>query len=110
MSSTHRDLLFWMRPVFAAVTRSAGARDEMEATRLIAALVAQRTCLAEVAAIKQPHACECNPFIDESLDEALQDDAWRSFLGERERDVLQRLQLHGEASLHEISLQDRQTR
>jgi hypothetical protein len=67
----------------------------METTRLIAALIAQRTCLADVATIKKPDACECNPFIDESLHEALQDDAWRSFLGKRERDPLQRLHLHG---------------
>jgi hypothetical protein len=90
------------RPVFAAVTGSTGARDEVETTSLIAAFIAQRAGLADVAAIEEPHACERNSFIDESLNEALEDNVWRSFLGQCERDPLQRLEVHGGESTRDF--------
>jgi hypothetical protein len=83
------------RPVFAAVAGSTGARNEMETPGLVAALIAERACLADIPAIKEPHTRERGPLIDESLNEALQNHVRRSFLGQRERDPLQRLHLHG---------------
>jgi hypothetical protein len=74
----------------------------METTSLIPAFSAQRTCLADVAAIEEPDARECNSLIDESLNEALKDDVWRSFLGKRERYPLQRLQVHGGESTRDF--------
>jgi len=76
----------------------------METTCLIAAFIAQRACPADIAAIKKPDARERNTLLDESLHEALEDNVWRSFLGKRERDPLQRLHVHDDESLHEISL------
>ena len=83
------------RPVLAAVSGSTSARDEMETTSLIAAFIAQRARLADVAAIKKPDARERNPLIDQPLNQTLEDDVRRSLLGKRERYLLQRLHVHG---------------
>jgi hypothetical protein len=90
------------RPVFAAVTGSTGARDEVETTSLIAAFIAQRARLADVAALKKPDARERNPLIDQPLNQTLEDNVRRSFFGKRERYLLQRLRVHGGESTRDF--------
>jgi hypothetical protein len=74
----------------------------METTSLIAAFIAQRARLADVAAIKKPDARECNPLIDQPLNQTLEDNLRRSFFGKRERDPLQRLHVHGGESTRDV--------
>jgi hypothetical protein len=74
----------------------------METTRLIAALIAQRTCRADVATIKKPDARERNPLIDQPLNQTLEDNVRRSLLGKRERYLLQRLHVHGGESTRDV--------
>jgi hypothetical protein len=75
----------------------------MEAAGLIAAFVAQGAGLADVATIQEPDARQRDPLVNQALNEALEDDVWRSLLSERERHLLQRFQAHA-ATLREISL------
>ena len=67
----------------------------METASLIAAFLAQRARLADVAAFEQPDARERDPLIDQPLNQELEDDVRRSLLGKRERYPLQRFQVHG---------------
>ena len=67
----------------------------METASPIAAFFAQRACLANVAGLEKPHARERGPLVHQALNQTLENDGRRSFLGERERDLLQRPEAHG---------------
>ena len=66
----------------------------MKTTRLVGAFGAEGTCIADVAAIKEPDAAERDALVDQPLNEPLEDHVERSFLGQCERHLLQGLRLH----------------
>jgi hypothetical protein len=74
----------------------------METTSLIAAFIAQRARLADVAGLKKPNARERNPLIDQPLNQTLEDNVRRSFFGKRERYLLQRVHVHSGESTRKI--------
>ncbi len=69
------------RPVFRAVQRSTGTRDEVKTPGSIRTLLTERATRADIASIEEPHARKRESFIDEAADEALENRVEGSLLG-----------------------------
>src|SRR5579864_990386 len=77
----------------------------MQAARTIAAFRSERAGVADIAGIEEPDARQGEALADQSLNEPTQDGVEGSLLGDRQRDLLERLEPHS-PTVRGISFQD----